>query len=215
VRPDHTAVLGRVREALSRSPRVLVAVDGADGAGKSRWAAEFVPVARDDLGVPVEQVSVDAFHHPRTRRYARGRDDPDGFYLDSFDLDALVRQVLLPWRTGGSWVDAVHDVVTDEPVRAAPRPVPDRGVLVVDGLFLLRPELAHHWHVTVRLEAPATVRVVRLASRDGTPADPGHPYYRRYLLAQDRYAGEVRPAEVADVVIDTGAHRAPEVRRGH
>jgi uridine kinase len=58
--------------------------------------------ALDRLGVPVIRASVDGFHHPREIRYRLGRDSPEGFYRDSYDLDALQRELLDPLSPGGS-----------------------------------------------------------------------------------------------------------------
>jgi uridine kinase len=49
---------------------------------------------------PVIRASIDAFHNPRAIRYRRGRESPAGFYLDSFDLEALISRLLSPFAAG-------------------------------------------------------------------------------------------------------------------
>lgn len=184
--------------------RVLVAVDGADGAGKTTFAAVLVDRLRAD-GVPAVAVSVDGFHRPRAQRHARGARSPAGFWLDSYDLDALRRELLEPWCRGtGGYRTAVHDVITDAALDLAPVPVPARGVLVVEGIFLLRDELVGAWDLRVRLEVPTRERFARMAGRDGSPADPMHPDNRRYRLGQRLYERACDPAARADLVL-TGA----------
>ncbi len=67
-----------------RSGRVIIAVDGIDGAGKTVFADALAEVFAEG-GSAVFRASIDDFHRPRVERYARGRRSPEGFYRDSFD----------------------------------------------------------------------------------------------------------------------------------
>ena len=87
-------IVGRVPD---RGRPVLVAVDGADGAGKTELA-EGLGLALADAGRTVVRASVDDFHHPRAHRHARGR-TAETVWARSFDLDALRRELLDPWET--------------------------------------------------------------------------------------------------------------------
>jgi uridine kinase len=60
-------------------------------------------------------------------------------------------------------------------------------VLVLDGLFLHRDELARCWDLSVFLEVPFTETARRMAVRDGTHPDPDHPSIRRYVGGQRLY----------------------------
>ncbi len=181
---------------------VLVAVDGADGAGKTTFANVLVGVL-GAAGRRVVRASVDDFHHPRAYRHALGR-TPETVWSRSFDLDALRRELLEPWRRGpGSmYRRRWHDLVTDTYVDERVEPVPDRGVLLVDGVFMQRPELAGFWDLVVWLEAPDEVRVARMAARDDTVDDVADPDQQRYLGAQRIYSELCNPRATADVVVD-------------
>ena len=102
--------------AMVPTPRdgqcVRVGVDGVDGVGKTVFAAELGGALRG-LGRPVVNVSLDGFHHPRAVRYRRGRDSPEGFWLDSYDYQAFSQHVLEPFAPGGSreYRSAVHDSI--------------------------------------------------------------------------------------------------------
>jgi uridine kinase len=122
----------------------------------------------------------------------------------SYDLEAVRRELLDPWRrgAGASYRRRWHDLAGNRRVDDAPEPVPDGGVLVVDGLFLQRPELVDAWDLVVYVHADDEVRVARMAARDGVPDDPDHPDQRRYLEAQRAYRAGHAPLERADVVVD-------------
>ena len=199
-------VLGEVAALVPTFPDghcVRVGVDGVDGSGKTRFADDLASALRD-AGREVVRVSADGFHQVRELRYRRGRDSPDGFYLDSYDLQRLWAEVLGPLGPGGDrrYRQAVHDVRSERALDLPQRLAPLGSVLVLDGLFLHRPELRDVWDLTVFLEVPFAVTFARMAARDGCDPDPAAPANRRYVDGQRRYLAAERPGERADVVLD-------------
>jgi uridine kinase len=91
--------------------------------------------------------------------------------------------------------------------------VPAGGVLVVEGVFAQRPELADAWDLVVYVDTPDDVRMSRRADRDGVPDDAGHPDQSRYLDAQRIYCEGCRPIETADVVVDNRDPERPRIVR--
>jgi uridine kinase len=213
VTPHPSSVLAEVVAAVPRSTGgapVRVAVDGADGAGKSVFAGALATRLRA-AGRPVVHASVDDFHRLRAERYRRGRDSPEGFWLDSFDYDRLRSDLLEPLSPGGSgrYRTAVHDLATDRLLDEPWQQAPAGLVLVLDGLFLHRDELHGYWDLSVFLDVPFAVTARRLADRDGTGADS----LRRYVEAQRLYLGACRPADRATLVIDNTDWSRPAIRR--
>jgi uridine kinase len=217
--PQRAAVLGAVaeavlegREAHAERP-LLVAVDGVDGSGKTVFAAELEQRIRG-YGLPVEVVHVDDFLHLRAQRYRLGRDSPEGFFLDSYDHEALNRLLLDPLGAGGSgrYRTASSDVRTNELVEAPERVARPGLVVLVEGLFLHRDELVARWDRSVFLDVPFAVSVARMARRDGSPDDPRHPRLRRYVEGQQRYFAACAPWERATIVIDNSDVDQPRIR---
>ena len=198
--------------ALGRPVRV--AVDGVDGAGKTTFADELAVVLRTD-GRHVLRASVDGFHRPAAQRYRRGRHSPEGFFHDSYDLDAF-RRVLLdplgPDATGPRRVrTSVHDLATDADPGTPWREVPATTLLLVDGIFLHRDELVDAWDASVWLEVPFTATYARMAARDGCPPDPLDPANARYRQGQLLYLATCSPAARAGLVVDNTDLDAPRV----
>jgi len=202
-----------------------VAVDGIDGSGKSTFADELVAAleARSDFDRELVRSTVDSFHNPRSVRHARGPGSPTGFYRDSTNLDALITELLEPFRAGEPFRTAVFDEPSDSPVDDPPRTAAADAVLVFDGIFVHRRELRGRWDVSVLLDGLDRVtaaRVDRVAA-----ACPGDPLgdlltmarwwvlLRRYVVGQRRYLDECDPAAAADVVIDNNDLAAPVVLR--
>jgi uridine kinase len=212
-----TAVLARIAERVPRPAGddcVRVAVDGPDGSGKTVFADALAAALRD-RGRAVVRVSLDDFHHVRAVRYRRGRDSPEGFWRDSYDYARFRADVLDPLGPGGSrrYRPAAHDLETDAVLTPEPRLAPPGAVLVVDGLFLHRDELAPAWDLSVLLDVPFAVTARRMAIRDGTNPDPDHPDLRRYVGAQHIYSAACAPRDRATFVVDNTDFDHPRITR--
>jgi uridine kinase len=189
---------------------VRIGVDGVDGSGKTVFAAELA-AHLTGLGRQVVQVSADDWHQVRSLRYARGRDSPEGFWLDSYDYGRLRSEVLDPLGPGGSRVyrQRGHDLASGEVLRGPGTSAPAGAVVIVDGLFLQRAELAGCLDLVVFLDVPFEETARRMARRDGSSPDPADPSMARYVEGQRRYFAERTPWERADMVIDNTDLTAP------
>jgi uridine kinase len=166
---------------------------------------------------PVLRASIDNWHNPRETRLRRGAESPEGYYLDSFNLPALLAECLLPFNTGvGRIRTAAFDHRTDDP-RNREEDVELRAALVVDGVFLLRPELRDLWNLAVYLHVPQEVTLARALQRDhdlfGGEEEVRRRYSRRYLPGQALYRQTANPVSHAHVVIDNSDLSRPVVVR--
>ncbi len=199
--------------------RVIVAIDGLDGAGKSTFADGLAETFAE-TGAAVYRASIDGFHRPRAERYARGRTSAEGFYRDSYDYATFRRVLVDPFRDGAQTSGATgfqlaaFDVARDAPVEAQWATGPRDAVLVIDGIFLHRPELRDLWDWSVWLDVPEEVAARRLAERDGSDPDPAAPSQARYRQGQRIYLREAQPEAAASVVVDNSdlAHPRRVVR---
>ena len=207
-------VLGDLADALLTlrpGGRVVVALDGVDGAGKTVLGHELAALVRPHR--EVHRVSVDGFHRPPQVRYARGR-TAETFYRDQYDHDTIRGRLVEPFRAGAPWQRAVHDVEQEVPVDLPPEPGAGRdAVLLLDGIFLHRPELADLWDASVWVDVPFEVSVARGNARFGEmsaeQADPASAVNARYVGGQRLYLAEVDPASRATWVLDNTDLGAP------
>jgi uridine kinase len=220
--PGRAALLERLAaliDAVERPHPVRVAIDGPDAAGKTTLADELAGLLRRG-GRAVVRASIDGFHRPREERYRRGPDSPLGYYADSFDYDALRRCLLEPLGPGGTlgYRTAVFDVRTDSPQPATEAVAPRDAVLLLDGIFLLRPELFESWDlrifVSVGFEEVLRRALERDAAHLGSRTEAERRYRSRYIPGQQLYYAAARPAETADLVVynDDPARPALEER---
>jgi uridine kinase len=186
---------------------VFVGVDGVDGVGKTTFADALA----GQLDRPVVRISVDDFHHVRAVRHRIGPDSAEGFWLDAFDYERLIADVFAPLRTELRYRPRAHDLAGDRVLEPAWEAAPPGAVVVVDGLFLQRPELVRWWDLVLFLDAPFEITARRLEERDG-PSPGG---YGRYIGAADLYFAACDPKGGADVLVDVADAEAPRiVRRG-
>lgn len=204
------SVLDEVAARVPYGEGVRVGVDGVDGAGKTVFADQLADRLRA-RGREVVRVSADDFHHVRAVRWRRGRDSAQGFFLDAYDLAALRERVLEPLGPGGNrrYRSACHDLATDQPLDPPAQLAPPGAVLVLDGLFLHRAELADCWSLSVFLQVRFAVSVARMAGRDGGSADPDDASVARYVQGQRHYLSTCVPQERADLVVEHDDVDAP------
>lgn len=213
-------LLAAAIESVTSAHPARIAVDGPDAAGKTTLADELAVVLRA-RGREVIRTSIDSFHRPRAQRYRRGQYSPEGCYHDTFDYQALRRVLLDPLGPGGDrrYQPAVFDHRTDNAVCAPATTASADAVLLFDGVFLLRPELADVWDLRVFVTVTAEETLRRALGRDlallGSAAEVRRRYRERYLPAQQLYTAEARPDEHADIVVhnDWPQHPSWEVRR--
>jgi uridine kinase len=213
-REELLVTLASLMLALPEDRPRAVCLTGVGCSGKTTLAAELVDIVLG-AGRPVVAVSYDDFHLPRERRHRQGRASAAGYLDDSFDPAALRRCVLDPVAaSASSIVPASYDLAADLPVEPGPAPLPGNGVVLVEGSFLLVPELAERWDLSVMVVADPSRVLERGLVRDadlGTPGQVRELYLRRYLAAEALHQERDDPWSAADVVVEMSDPAAPRV----
>ncbi|HQU70499.1 MAG TPA: hypothetical protein PLI43_20200 [Albidovulum sp.] len=181
--------------------RSIVGIDGVDGSGKTTVADKLAPIV-ESLGRSVLRASVDGFHNPREVRYSRGRQDPLGYFLDSFDYSLLLDRLIKPFKDGSVTVETrAFDYRTDSPASET-EAVSDPSVLILDGIFLHRDEVFPFLDFSIFLNVAFDISFKRLASRDGFHPDPKADSNSRYYSGQLIYFEKCNPVDRATLVLD-------------
>ncbi|HEY2850257.1 MAG TPA: AAA family ATPase [Gemmatimonadaceae bacterium] len=183
-----------------RGDPVVVALDGPSGCGKSTLAARLA-AALDAVVVPGD----DFFAGEITAAEWDGR-SPAERARDAIDWRRLRLNALEPLRAGrpaewypfnfaaGERPDGTY-AMDLQSVRCQPAPV-----IILDGAYSARPELADLVDLSVLIDVPATVRQQRLAARE----NPGFlaAWHARWDAAEAFYFTHVRPAATFDLIVD-------------
>ncbi|OIJ68981.1 hypothetical protein WN71_005035 [Streptomyces mangrovisoli] len=171
---------------------VLVAVDGMGGSGKSTLAAALVELR----GAVV--VHGDDFYRPMDPDERAGLNPEEGYHR-YFDWQRLREEVLAPLAAGRDAAYRRYDWPTGALAPGESHAVPAAGVVVVEGVYTARPELADHYDLVVYVDTPREESMRRLRERgdDHGPID----WESRWRLAEEHYLALTRPWERADLVV--------------
>jgi uridine kinase len=215
-RADVLAELVELICAVTVEHPTRVAIDGLDAAGKTTLADELAPLV-EARGREAIRVSLDDFHRPRAERYRRGRDSPEGYYEDSFDHEALRARVLIPLGPAGDlrYRSRAFDLGRDRPAASKTLSASRDAIVLVDGVFLQRPELEDYWDVTVWVDIPLGESMRRGIERDRryheSEPEIRRLYERRYAPGQELYLRAANPAARADVVFGNSDPDSPRM----
>jgi len=146
---------------------IRVAVDGQTASGKTTLSDELAQLLASEHR-EVIRTSIDGFHQPKAVRYARGRHSPEGYYYDGRDLKAVNALLLSPLGPGGNreYRTASFDLMNDEPIDQSGKTASPNAILIVDGTFLQRPELAENWDLAIFVETTKATSEQRGVGRD-------------------------------------------------
>lgn len=185
---DLEALLGRIRAAAKDTP-IVVAIDGRSGSGKSTLAARLASAL--DAGI----VAGDDFFAGGTTL----RDDSPAQRAEDCIDWRRQRDVLSTLRSGrgaayrGFDWEAFDGRLTSTPTLCAPR-----RILLLEGVYSGRPELADLVDLRVLLRVSDALRTERLLAREGAIG----PWERQWHEAEAHYFEHVAPPATFDVVLD-------------
>lgn len=167
---------------------LLIAIDGAGGAGKSSLARWI----RDGLS-DVSIVEMDDFYCP-TDDWIRRTWSPEEGYQNFFDWMGLRDHVLEPLRNKVSPRFQAFDWMRNQ--LNGWKQVPLNPIIIVEGVYALRPELRSFYHLRLFVEAPVDIRTARLRARGDSEQD-----IQMWQAAESWYLTNVRPQDNCDLIL--------------
>ena len=179
-----------IETARSTRGAIIVAIDGAGGAGKSTLA-NGIQAAYGDSSI----VQVDDFYRPLSDEQ-RAALDPHRGYERYFDWRRMRDSALAPLRAGTAARYRRYDWTTNrlaEWIKVAPC-----AIVMVEGVYSTRPELRRLIDVAIFVDTPRAERRHRMAARGQNPQD----WIDRWMAAEDWYLENIMPAQHADLIVE-------------
>jgi uridine kinase len=178
---------------------VVVALDGGSGSGKSTLAA-LVAAELDAVIVPGDDFFAAEITDAQWDLF-----DPEERARAAIDWRRLRHEALEPLIAGrtASWhpFDFVAGTRSDGSYRISAETAVRHpaSVIVVDGAYSCRPEIADLIDVAVLVDVPVNERRRRIASRDEKAFSDA--WHARWDAAEDYYFTKIRPGSSFDLVV--------------
>ena len=194
-------ILDVARRLLEKHQPRVVALDGPIGAGKSTLAAALA-AATPACVIPSDDffaAEITAAGWDARSPAERARDAIDWRRLRQCTLEPLRAGQRAVWRpfdfAAGERADGTYPMAEYE-LRVDPAPL-----IILEGAYSSRPELADLLDLTVLVDTPLPIRLARIAKRDSP--DFLEAWHQRWDDAEAYYFRTVRPWTSFDLVLDT------------
>lgn len=177
----------------------LIGIDGLGGSGKTMYAYQL---QRQLEGLVI--LHLDDFVHKKEVRYNENYEEWYCYYHLQWRYDYLIQKILLP-LTSGLDVKETIEVYNRETDSYLLREIeiPVGTLVIVEGVFLQRPELRPYFEAVIYLEVDKETRLKRISDRDiyiGNKEEIALKYEQRYFPAEEKYIEQCNPITLADIV---------------
>ncbi|AMQ05404.1 uridine kinase [Sporosarcina psychrophila] len=178
---------------------MLIGIDGLGGSGKTMYAYK---VQQQLEGSVI--LHLDDFVHKKEVRYNENYEEWYCYYHLQWRYDYLIQKLLLPLKSGLDVNETieVYNRETDSYILREIE-IPAGTTVIVEGVFLQRPELRPYFETVIYLELDQETRLQRITDRDiymGNKKEIALKYNQRYFPAEEKYIEQCNPLALADIV---------------
>ncbi len=180
-------IANRITKTKTKSPPVLIGVEGFGGSGKTTFAAKLCEV----LGLAYV-VNIDDF-------IIKEKIIEPSWDKGGFDRQRLEQQVLLPATTNRPV--QYQELIWETNKLSEPKTVPPVDYLIVEGMSCYHPDIAHYYDYKIWVDTPIEIAKARGKARDAgnENADKWDMWAESSLAYQAKY----HPEQQADFIYKT------------
>lgn len=195
---------------------IRVGIDGITASGKSTFAKSLVSELTKSQR-PIKMTTLDGFHNPRVKRWAKGRESAEGYYYDAYNYKGVLENLLQPLGPGGNkkYKTEIFDLKNDLPLDNPFDNATADTILVVDGSFSLRKELKDQWDVSIYLQVDYDIAEERASLRDAEMFSSQEIARNitklRYHGAHKIHEEQARPKNIATFVVSNNNTLSPAI----
>ena len=169
-----------IKTATTRAEAtLLIGIDGAGGSGKSTLAGRLAETIATSTIVHIDD-------------FADWKEAP------GWNIDRFITQFVNPLANGMTANYQRYDWPSDS--LAEWHEISPGGVVIVEGVTPLRPELREFWHVSIWVECPRNLRLKRGIERDGESMRS--QWEDIWMPEEDVYMRQIHPWEHATFIFD-------------
>lgn len=200
-----------LRATIPATRAALVGLSGIDGSGKG-WVAAQLSQVLQSHGLRVANVNIDGWLNLPAVRF-----DPtnpaEHFYQHAIRFEAMFAQLVLPLREHRSLhIEADFADETATAFRRQAFDYDDVDVIVLEGIFLLKPAFRPHYDLSVWIDCSFETALERALARgqEGLSRDETIRAYRTiYFPAEELHLRRDDPGAAADVIVNNDARLGP------
>ncbi len=184
----YESLVTELQQRPRQSASFLVAVDGCAGSGKTTFARKL-----QELDPAIGVIHIDDFYLPSANRPSNAPT-----IAEEYDIARLLADVLIPLTQHQPAHYQRYDWVEDR--LAEYHSLPAGGIVVIEGVSALVPQLAPIYDYRVWVECPYDLRLTRGVTRDGEKVR--NWWVNGWMPAEQRYIQVYSPAERAELKVD-------------
>jgi len=196
-----------MRAKKSAEQAILVGISGIDASGKGFITSKVAERLRAQQ-VNVAAICVDGWLNLPHQRF-----NPDNlaehFYEHALRFEEMFTQLILPLRDKRTIkLDADYTEETASSYRKRRHEYRDVDVVLLEGIFLLKPAHRHHFDLTVWVDCSFETALERAIKRgqEGLPANETIKAFETiYFPAQRIHFARDNPQAAADLIVHNGA----------
>lgn len=196
------------RAAVPASRSLLVGVSGIDGCGKG-YLAKQLEAHLALHGVTPAILNVDGWLNLPAKRFDHSA-PATNFYENAIRFDQFFTELVLPLRERRSvYLEADFVEETASQYRKHTFDFKDVSVVLVEGIFLFKPQYRKHFDLTIWVECSfhtALARAIDRAQERLSPANTIAAYETIYFPAQRIHMAQDNPRENADLVFENNIY---------
>ena len=196
-------IIEPLMQLLADKDIVILGIDGLGGAGKST-ISESVAQELENKGICPVLLHIDDFIHTKQIRYNDAYEQWQCYYDLQWRYDHFIETLNKLRSAPQQSVQIELYDKDDDCYFSKEHTVSGKTVVIVEGIFLQRKELAGQFDYMVYIDIPEQVRLERVLKRDtyiGNEQQIIDKYEIRYFPAERRYFSEYSPDKSADYVI--------------
>lgn len=196
-----------ILNCLIKHRATVIGISGIDASGKTTFTRTLAEELEQD-GYKVQMIHLDDFHYPADIRRSNSVPPAQAYYARTFDYHRVIKELLQPIQSGLPLTRELLclDLEKDEFCLIRRYDIDRNTIVLMEGVFLFRPELRDLFDFKVYLHIDFDTCLERVVARDGylfgSPENIVRRYKEKYLPGQSLYFQEANPMETADLVLD-------------
>jgi uridine kinase len=176
--------------------RFILGIDGLSRSGKTTLVNRLKQWLQTEE-YPAIIFHLDDYIEDRKKRYNTGNEEWYEYYTLQWDAEYLKQELFSKVHTVKELTLRVYDEQKDSHFLKKTS-IPQNCLIIIEGVFLQRPEWKSHLDYIVYLDCPRETRFKREKEATRQKVDK---FKNRYWKAEDHYLETIRPHEGAELVI--------------